>query len=86
MFLVAVIVYLVEVSTGTEPGADTDAHVWLQLIGRRGDSGRRRLHKPRPPGPAHPFQSGQTDTFLVEAVHLEEVTAVRVGHDGQGHG
>ena len=82
----SVIVYLVEVTTGTEPGADTDARVWLQLIGQRGDSGQRRLCKPRPSGPPHPFQAGQTDTFLVEAVDLDVVTAVRIGHDGQGHG
>ena len=32
------------------------------------------------------FQAGQRDVFKVEAVSLEEVKLVLVGHDGKGKG
>ena len=34
---------MVEVYTGSEPGSETEANVYLQLIGSRGDSGKRVL-------------------------------------------
>ena len=40
-----VITYRVEVHTGSEPGADTDANVFLTLFGERGDSGKRSLNQ-----------------------------------------
>ena len=36
--------YIVEVYTGNEPGSETDSNVYLQLIGSRGDSGKRILY------------------------------------------
>ena len=42
MFVV-VLPYMVEVYTGSEPGSETEANVYLQLIGSRGDSGKRVL-------------------------------------------
>ena len=40
---VVVLPYMVEVYTGSEPGSETEANVYLQLIGSRGDSGKRVL-------------------------------------------
>ena len=39
----AVLPYVVEVFTGSEPGSETEANVYVQLIGSRGDSGKRVL-------------------------------------------
>ena len=41
--LSAVLPYVVEVFTGSEPGSETEANVYVQLIGSRGDSGKRVL-------------------------------------------
>lgn len=35
--------YRVEVYTGDESGAGTDANVYLQICGQRGDTGKRKL-------------------------------------------
>ena len=75
--------YRVSVETGTEPGADTDANVYVMLFGERGDTGRRRLvHSNN----RSKFRDGQTDVFAVEAVSLGELRSCVVGHDGKGGG
>ena len=62
----------------------TDAHVYLELYGARGDTGRRRLLKSLTPG--NKFETGKRDAFLIEAVNLDELERVVVGHDGKGFG
>ena len=42
--------YVVEVYTGDKSGAGTDANVYLQIIGKRGDTGIRKLLRSREPG------------------------------------
>ena len=37
--------YVVEVFTGDISGAGTDANVFLNIFGDRGDTGERKLHK-----------------------------------------
>lgn len=76
--------YKVDVYTGKEPGADTEASVYVQLIGARGDSGKRLLYKSL--NNDMKFQEGQMDTFEVEAVSLKEIKQVVIGHDGHGKG
>uniref|UniRef100_A0A8C4RVI6 Oxygen-regulated protein 1 n=1 Tax=Erpetoichthys calabaricus TaxID=27687 RepID=A0A8C4RVI6_ERPCA len=41
----AVVVYQVHIYTGAKPGAETDSSVYMNLIGTRGDTGKRRLHR-----------------------------------------
>ena len=43
--VVSVKKYVVEVFTGDISGAGTDANVFLNIFGDRGDSGERKLHK-----------------------------------------
>ena len=43
--------YWVEVYTGDRAGAGTDAHVYIQIIGERGDTGLRKLIRSREIGP-----------------------------------
>lgn len=55
----SVIRYEVEVYTGREAGADTDANVYIQLFGERGDTGKRGL-----------VQSDNEDMFQEGQVNL----------------
>ena len=48
--------YVIEVQTGTLPGADTEANVFIQLIGAWSDSGKRALHRSNQDVP---FEVGQ---------------------------
>lgn len=84
IFFFSVVVYTIEVYTGTDPGSDTEAVVSLQLIGQRGDSGKRVLYHSH--SQETPFQAGQMDVYKLEAVTLGEVTQVWVGHNGKGRG
>ena len=73
-----------EVYTGVKSNSGTDAHVYLEMHGSHGDTGRRRLLKSLEAG--NKFETGKRDAFLIEAVDLEELEELVVGHDGQGFG
>ncbi|CAH1776005.1 unnamed protein product [Owenia fusiformis] len=79
-----VLKYTVEVYTGTEPGADTESNIYVNIHGTRGDTGSRRLYRTLNNSIA--FQEGQMDQFTIEAVHLDEVNKLVVGHDGEESG
>ena len=83
-FLVAVIKYRVEVYTASESGADTEAELFIQLFGSHGDSGKRVLFNCL--NNKTPFQGGQMDLFEVEAVELQEIEKVVMGHEEKGKG
>ncbi|XP_078711332.1 lipoxygenase homology domain-containing protein 1-like, partial [Lampetra fluviatilis] len=72
--------YRVSVSTGDEPGAETQAPLFLCLHGERGDSGERELLTS---DHAVPFRRGQTDVFELEAVSLGELRRVSLRCDAR---
>ncbi|XP_021373395.1 lipoxygenase homology domain-containing protein 1-like isoform X2 [Mizuhopecten yessoensis] len=76
--------YYVQVYTGDKFKAGTDANVFLQLFGARGDTGRRMLLTSR--NNANKFEQGSVDIFEIEAVDLDNLTKVKVGHDGSNAG
>lgn len=80
-----VVVYTVEVYTGSVPGADTDAQPYIQLNGSRGDSGQRLLFKELQ-GHSKPFEQSQMDVYEVEAVSLDDIQSVLLGHKAHGKG
>lgn len=45
LFFLLVLVYEVHVYTGAKLGAETDSNVFINLIGTRGDTGKRKLHR-----------------------------------------
>lgn len=45
LFLLLVLVYEIHVHTGAKLGAETDFNVYINLIGTRGDAGKRKLHR-----------------------------------------
>eukprot|EP00057_Strongylocentrotus_purpuratus_P029281 XP_011683755.1 PREDICTED: uncharacterized protein LOC105447430 [Strongylocentrotus purpuratus] len=77
--------YYVQVFTSSEPDASTNANIYVNLIGKNHDSGKRRLVRPKTTNET-PFQAGQKDGYEVEAVFLGKVLKVIVGHDGKEEG
>ena len=45
LLLLLVLVYEIHVHTGAKLGAGTDFNVYINLIGTRGDAGKRKLHR-----------------------------------------
>ncbi|XP_062909065.1 lipoxygenase homology domain-containing protein 1-like [Mobula hypostoma] len=76
--------YLVDVHIGDRWGAETFANVFITLHGERGDTGIRKLEKSLVIG--EKFQQNKTDSFLVKAVSLGQLTKVIISHDGEGYG
>ena len=79
-----VVIYTVEVYTGSKPGSDTEASLYIELYGKRGDSGRRVLYQSK--NNDTKFQEGQVDIFSLEAVDLDDIEKVVIGHDEKGKG
>lgn len=76
--------YEVAVVTGKARGAGTDATVHITLIGENGDTGDRELRKSKEHW--NKFESGHTDTFIVEAADLGELKVLQVWHDNDAAG
>ncbi|NWS70747.1 LOXH1 protein, partial [Crotophaga sulcirostris] len=83
-FLLLVLVYEVHVYTGAKPGAETDSNVYINLIGTKGDAGKRKLHTSKNNNVK--FRYGQMDIFCIKAVSLGDLEKVLISHDGAGPG
>ncbi|XP_037658982.1 oxygen-regulated protein 1 [Choloepus didactylus] len=79
-----VVVYEIHIHTGTTLGAETEANVFINLVGTRGDSGKRRLHRSQ--NNDVKFQRGQVDVFSIKGVSLGKLKKVLISHDGTGPG
>ena len=53
--------YHVIITTGKEEGSETDANVYVNIAGDRGDTGRRYLVQSNN---IHPFRCGQVSKLL----------------------
>ncbi|KAF1667035.1 Lipoxygenase homology domain-containing protein 1, partial [Aptenodytes patagonicus] len=84
LFLLLVLVYEVHVYTGAKLGAETDSNVFINLIGTRGDTGKRKLHRSKNNNVK--FRHGQMDIFYIKAVSLGDLEKVLISHDGAGPG
>ncbi|KAM6148889.1 lipoxygenase homology domain-containing protein 1 isoform 2-T2 [Erethizon dorsatum] len=73
--------YEVIVTTGHEPGAGTDANVFVTIFGANGDTGKRELKQKT----CNLFKRGSTDRFFLETLELGELRKVRLEHDGSGY-
>nr|KAF6471720.1 lipoxygenase homology domains 1 [Molossus molossus] len=73
--------YEVIVTTGYEPGAGTDANVFVTIFGSNGDTGKRELKQKM----RNLFERGSTDHFFLETLDLGELRKVRVEHDSSGY-
>ena len=59
------------VKTGDVRGAATDANVFVQIIGDKGDTGKVQLCMAE--NTKNKFERGRTDKFKVEAVDIGKV-------------
>ncbi|NWU70953.1 LOXH1 protein, partial [Pterocles burchelli] len=82
--LLLVLVYEIHVYTGAKLGAETDSNVYINLIGTRGDAGKRKLHRSK--NNDVKFQRRQMDIFCIKAVSLGDLEKVLISHDGAGPG
>jgi len=77
-----VVHYSVTVMTGEEDAAGTDSNVFIEIVGENGDTGKRWLKKAEDDTAL--FARGSVDTFDIEAVSLEKIKKIRIGHDNSG--
>ncbi|XP_035174463.1 oxygen-regulated protein 1 isoform X2 [Oxyura jamaicensis] len=80
--LLPLLVYEIHVYTGAKLGAESD--VYINLIGTRGDAGKRKLHRSKNNNVK--FQHGQMDIFFIKAVSLGDLEKVLISHDGAAPG
>ncbi|KAH3767689.1 hypothetical protein Pelo_458 [Pelomyxa schiedti] len=71
--------YRVTVKTGDRRGAGTDANVYINVFGEKGESGNKKLDKP-----GNCFERNKTDEFGFECQDLGHLQRCVVGHDGKG--
>lgn len=71
--------YTVEVFTGNTSGCGTDANVFLNIFGDKGDSGERKLHKSETN--KDKFEKGKMDRFFIEAADLGSIYKIKIRHD-----
>ncbi|XP_066499349.1 lipoxygenase homology domain-containing protein 1 [Hoplias malabaricus] len=70
--------YEVSVFTGDMLGAGTDAHVYINIYGEKGDTGERPLKKSNN---VNKFERGKEDMFTITAVELGPLKKLRIRHD-----
>ena len=74
--------YRIEITTGTRIAAGTDANVFITLFDKDGhDSGEILLDNPG----VNDFEKGDTDTFLVTALNIEDLDYIIIRHDNSGN-
>lgn len=72
------------VYTGEQKEAGTDTTINFNLYGDHGDIGHRPLMDSKTN--AEPYQPGQMDVFIVEAVSVGKLQKVELLHSGQERG
>ncbi|KAL6458734.1 hypothetical protein MHYP_G00322060 [Metynnis hypsauchen] len=70
--------YEVSVFTGNMLGAGTDARVYINIYGEKGDTGERPLKKSNN---VNKFERGQEDMFSITAIELGPLKKLRIRHD-----
>ncbi|XP_054841381.1 oxygen-regulated protein 1 isoform X2 [Eublepharis macularius] len=82
--LLPLVIYEIHVYTGSKSDAETNANVYITLIGSRGDSGKRKLHRSK--NKKIKFRSSQIDVFYIKAVSVGNLNKILISHDGTGPG
>lgn len=63
--------YVFKVKTGTDSGAGTDADVYVQLFGKKGETDKVRLQASE--NTKNKFEAGQTDIFNLDMGDIGKV-------------
>ncbi|CAL8070988.1 unnamed protein product [Calicophoron daubneyi] len=79
--------YIINVYTGKDTGAGTDAHVSIQLYGEKESTGVLPLNESRNEAGSkktNKFENGSLDIFTVKAINVGPLKKIRIGHDSTG--
>lgn len=76
--------YLVKVFTGDEPGAGTDAAVFIVITGKKFTSEPLKLKKSTTH--SNKFERNQTDLFTLKMPDIGEIQKIKVWHNNKGLG
>ncbi|XP_064032385.1 lipoxygenase homology domain-containing protein 1 [Pogoniulus pusillus] len=71
--------YVVRVFTGEISGSGTDADVFINIFGERGDTGVRKLDNDK-----DNFEKGAEDKFTLDAPNLGRLRKINIGHNNKG--
>ncbi|XP_054033763.1 lipoxygenase homology domain-containing protein 1 [Dryobates pubescens] len=71
--------YVVRVFTGDLSGSGTDADVFINIFGERGDTGVRKLDNDK-----DNFEKGAEDKFTLDAPNLGRLRKINIGHNNKG--
>ncbi|PAA79474.1 hypothetical protein BOX15_Mlig008366g2 [Macrostomum lignano] len=72
--------YNVSVKTGDVSGAGTDANVFLNIFGDKGETGERQLKASE--AAFNKFERNRTDLFRIESPDIGKLERIRIRHDG----
>ncbi|XP_010119318.1 PREDICTED: lipoxygenase homology domain-containing protein 1 [Chlamydotis macqueenii] len=71
--------YVVRVFTGEVSGSGTDADVFINIFGDKGDTGVRKLDNDK-----DNFEKGAEDKFTLDAPNLGRLRKINIGHNNKG--
>nr|XP_009664467.1 PREDICTED: lipoxygenase homology domain-containing protein 1 [Struthio camelus australis] len=71
--------YVVRVFTGDVSGSGTDADVFINIFGEKGDTGVRKLDNDK-----DNFEKGAEDKFTLDAPNLGRLRKINIGHNNKG--
>uniref|UniRef100_A0A8C3PSX0 Lipoxygenase homology domains 1 n=1 Tax=Calidris pygmaea TaxID=425635 RepID=A0A8C3PSX0_9CHAR len=71
--------YVVRVFTGEVSGSGTDADVFINIFGEKGDTGVRKLDNDK-----DNFEKGAEDKFTLDAPNLGRLRKINIGHNNKG--
>uniref|UniRef100_A0A8D0FQV7 Lipoxygenase homology domains 1 n=1 Tax=Strix occidentalis caurina TaxID=311401 RepID=A0A8D0FQV7_STROC len=71
--------YVVRVFTGEVSGSGTDADVFINIFGEKGDTGVRKLDNDN-----DNFEKGAEDKFTLDAPNLGRLRKINIGHNNKG--
>ncbi|CAH8516071.1 unnamed protein product [Schistosoma turkestanicum] len=72
--------YIIQIFTGNKPNSGTNANIFINIFGDKGDSGERWLRRSVNKN-SKLFEQNQMDEFVIEAVQLGPITKVCIGHE-----
>ncbi|XP_012940880.1 lipoxygenase homology domain-containing protein 1 [Aplysia californica] len=76
--------YVVRIFTGDIRWAGTDANVFVNIYGEKGDTGERQMKDSETN--SNKFERAQEDVFRIKAIDLGKLTKLNIRHDNKGGG
>ncbi|KAK4470570.1 hypothetical protein MN116_006112, partial [Schistosoma mekongi] len=77
--------YIIQIYTRNKPNSGTNANIFINIFGDKGDSGERWLRRSVNQN-VKLFEQNQMDEFVIEAVALGPITKILIGHEERSPG